>query len=152
MNVIFLFLEKIQEEDNDCNCSITCTRTLYEPSLSYVQLSEFNIYQVALTDDTKKENVRIKFESAMETQQRVVGSIRDSDRTLVKEFLNITGNLFTALNNTYTLCSDVSALSAKYKFPNILDAEDESPITDIEEAKKRVKDLDDTEDGMKIAL
>ena len=125
---------------------------MYEPSLSYAELSEFNIDQMALTDDTKKATVKVKFEAAMETQQRVVEAIRDTDRKLMKDFLNITGDLFTALNNTHTLCSDVSALSTKYKFPNILDAEDESPITDIEEAKKRVKDLDATEDGMKIAF
>ena len=148
----FYFLETIQEQENDCNCSITCTRTSYEPSLSYAELSEFNIDQVALTDDTEKETVRVKFEAAMETQQRVVDTIRNTDTTQMQTFLTLARDLYTALNNTHALSSDTDALATKYKFPDILKDGDASTTTDISEAAKRAEDLDETGDGMKIAF
>ena len=146
------FSELLEDQENSCNCSITCERTQYEPGLSYAELSEFNIDQVALIDSATKEAVREKFEDAIETQQRVVESVRNSDEVLMKTFLNLAGELFKAMNSTLTLASDITLLSTRYKFPNILDDDDDSPSQDIEATKKRAEDLDDTEDGMKISF
>ena len=142
----------LEDQENSCNCSITCERTQYEPGLSYAELSEFNIDQVALTDSATKEAVREKFEGAIETQQRVVESVRNSDEVLMKTFLNLAGDLFEAMNSTLALASDTTLLSTRYKFPNILDDDDDSPSQDVEATKKRAEDLDDTEDGMKISF
>ena len=140
----------LEHQETNCNCSITCERTQYDPSLSYAELSEFNIDQVALTDSVTKEAVREKFEDAIETQQRVVESVREADETLMKTFLNLADELFEAMNSTLALASDTTLLSTRYKFPNILDEDDDSPSEDIEATKKRAEELDDTEDGMKI--
>ena len=146
------FLEVLEDQENDCNCRITCDRTQYEPSLSYAELSEFNIDQVALTTSAKKEAVREKFEAAIETQQRVVESVRTSDEALMQTFLKLAEDLYEAMNSTLALASDTNLLSARYKFPNILDDDDDSPSQDIEATRKRAEDIGDTEDGMKISF
>ena len=148
----FVFPEVLEDQENDFNCSITCDRTQYEPGLSYAELSEFNIDQVALTTSAKKEAVREKFEAAIETQQRVVESVRNSDEALMQTFLKLAEDLYEAMNSTLALASDTNLLSARYKFPNILDDDDDSPSQDIEATRKRAEDIGDTEDGMKISF
>ena len=148
----FFFSDALQHQENDCNCSITCERTLYEPGLSYAELSEFNIDQVALTSETKKALVREKFEHAAETQQRVVESIRESDKELMNTFLMMASKLNEAITSTIVKTSQTSVLSTLYQFPNILDADDESPTEDIEAIKDHANDLDDTSDDMKVSF
>ena len=103
------FSEVLEDKENDCNCSITCDRTQYEPGLSYAELSEFNIDQVTLTTSAKKEAVREKFEAAIETQQRVVESVRRTDEALMQTFLKLAEDLYEAMNSTLTLASDIKS-------------------------------------------
>ena len=131
---------------------MTCARTLFESSLSYAELSEFNIDQVVLTDKTKKETVTEKFENAMETQQRVVESVKNTDNRLMQNFLTISTDLITALNNTYETCLNTTLLSTRYQYPDILDKEDESPTEDIIQTESHAEDIDDMKEYMKISF
>ena len=142
--------EVIQQQKNDCNCSVTCDRTLFEPTLSYAMLSEFNIDQVALTTEAKKEVVRVKFETAMETQQRVVDTIKDSDERIMKRLVDTASNIALALNETYTACTNTTTLSELYKIPDVLTEDESLPQEDVSYAKQHSDEIEEREKKAEI--
>ena len=104
-------------------------------------LSEFNIDQVALTTEAKKDAVKVKFETAMETQQRVVDTIRDADERSMKLLVDTARNLALVLNETYTNCTNATTLSEIYRIPDVLTDDQSYPQDDVAYAKQHSNEI-----------
>ena len=104
-------------------CDIPCHRTEYEPTLSYSQLSKFNIERVALRGHPAKRRQKIekKFFKARETNQRVVPSIISSDTKAMSHLIAATGILSEFLNKSIEGAKTSDRLAAKYNVTNLLD-------------------------------
>ena len=113
-------------------------------------LSEFNIDQVALTTPAKKNAVRIKFEQAMETQQRVIQGTKRSDEAVMNRLLTKSSNISIALNEIYNHCENTTTLSELYKIPDVLTEEVFYPEQDVEYAKQYTNLLSQKERAIKI--
>ncbi len=137
--------ETIREQNNDCNCSMTCNRTDFEPTLSYAQLSEFNIDQVALTTDVKKLAVKGKFEFATEKQQRVVEAILNSDTDKMESLIHTATELITTLNTVLNTSMNTTTLAQLYKFPDVLSEENSYPEEDVAFGKEHARQMKEME-------
>ena len=84
---------------------------------AYAMLSEFNKDQIALKEQAEREAVKIKFENTIETQQRVITSIRKSDEETMSQLLDTDAKLTSALNATHINCLNTTKLSENYKIP-----------------------------------
>ena len=89
-----IVLVQIAQRTTKCECPVQCNRTVYEPVLSYAQLSKFNLDRVALSNSTRKKAVEEQYLLAMETSQRVVEEIalKDEDQigNVLEEITHIT--------------------------------------------------------------
>ena len=56
---------------NKCTCNVPCKRKSYDVSLSYAQLSKYNIDRLVMNNDTKRSNIRERFQTAIEASRRV---------------------------------------------------------------------------------
>ena len=106
--------------NSDCNCPIPCNRILFEPSLSYAALSEFNIDQVALTDTKTREAVRQRFLNTVETQQRVLKTIKETDNVTMTEIINTGDSLISSVTDIHQNSLDGTRLSQVYKVVDVL--------------------------------
>ena len=106
-------------------------------------LSEFNIDQVALTTEAKKDAVKVKFETAMETQQRVVDTIRDADERSMKLLVDTARNLALVLNETYTNCTNTTTLSEIHRIPDVLTDDQSYPQEDVAYAKQHSNEIEE---------
>ena len=131
---------------------MTCSRTLFEPTLSYAQLSEFNIDQVVLVDTTRRQTATGKFQVAMDTQQRVVKAIRDADVKLMTDFLTLSEEYMTLLANIVNESSSSADLALKYHFPDIFDPLDSAISDDVEYARNRAEEIDDAKGAAEIGF
>ncbi len=117
---------------------MTCERNVFEPTLSYATLSEFNIDQVALTTQAKRDAVKVKFEAATERQQRVVEAIRAADEDAMRSLVLTASTLIETLNSTFLLCGNTTLLSIVYKTPDIVNADNEMPEKDRDFVSERI--------------
>ena len=115
-------------------------------------LSEFNIDQVALTTEAKKANVKVKFEAAIEKQQRVIEDIRTTDEGRMNNTLRTARGISTALNTTYTRSINTTTLSEFYKIPDVLSEELSYPEEDVEYAKIYSEQLKEKNDQVRISF
>ena len=76
------------KEQSSCECKVPCEQTNYEPSLSYAQLSKFNIDRMVLNDPVRRANVNNKFLRARELSQRVIKDVADGDRVKLIDIKN----------------------------------------------------------------
>ena len=97
-----------------------CQNIIYEPSLSYAVLSEFNIDRVVLTDPKRYQAVREKLELSMETRQRVVIEIKEKDDEVIGTLINKATDLQTAIAKTTHLFADSALLAETYGIVDIL--------------------------------
>ncbi len=117
------FAEKIREMNSDYNCTMPCQNIIYEPSLSYAVLSEFNIDRVVLTDPARHKAVKEQVELSVETQQRVVNKIREEDEEVMGALVNTAMDLQIALAKTTELFGKPALLAKSYGIYNeILDS------------------------------
>ena len=72
-----------------CVCSVPCERVMYEPSLSYFQLSTFNVKKLLLPDPGSQTRVLDKFVKARETAQRVIPDIVSEDLKMIGRVTNV---------------------------------------------------------------
>ena len=80
------------KRQSECNCKVKCERFEYKPSLSYAQLSKFNIDRMVLNDPERRAAVNAKFLRAREISQRVILDVAEEDRVKlldIKEKLEI---------------------------------------------------------------
>ena len=129
----------MSEEEKICDCPKPCTQAVYEPSLSYATLSSISVDKILSADF---DQLRTKFDNALETRQRVEGGtfIRDIEmfkrvsrgyvrmRRFAKEYLGEEDALFPRVvaaaqnmvgvfqNDLYTLLGDVQKLHQAFVF------------------------------------
>ena len=113
------FPDNMHEFDK-CNCPSPCVRTIFEPSLSFSTLAESNIDQVALKTLARKNYVRERFLYAMETQQRVFTSIKESDSVTMKRLLTTTASLESSMNEIYSSGVNRRTFAETYQMVDIL--------------------------------
>ena len=68
-------------------CIQPCNITVYEPSLSYAELSTTNIDTMVLTDNFKSKLVAQQYSYALETLQRTVQEIVWEDTTILQNII-----------------------------------------------------------------
>ena len=73
------------KKQSQCQCKVKCHQIVYEPSLSYAQLSKFNIDRIVLNDPEKRALVNKTFLAALDISQKVVESIASADKKNLKE-------------------------------------------------------------------
>ena len=64
-----------QPNAEECGCGIPCEKTLFEPKLSYAQLSKYTAQQVILRNEAKMEELGNSFQDAREVSQNVVPEV-----------------------------------------------------------------------------
>ena len=74
------------KRQSECGCKIQCNQVNFIPSLSYAQLSKFNIDRVVLKDPARRAVVYDKFLHARELSQRLIFDVAAEDR---EKLLNI---------------------------------------------------------------
>ncbi len=117
------FSEKIREMNSDYNCTTPCQNIIYEPSLSYAVLSEFNIDRVVLTDPVRHKAVKDQVELSVETRQRVVNEIKEEDEEVIGALINTAMDLQMALAKTTEMFGKPDLLAKSYGiYDEILDA------------------------------
>ena len=80
------------KRQSECNCKVKCERVEYKPSLSYAQLSKFNIDRMVLNDPERRADVNAKFLRAREISQRIILDVAEEDQVKlldIKEKLEI---------------------------------------------------------------
>ena len=48
-------LEQFYKKENNCTCAVPCERVVYEPKLSYAQLSDLNINRLVAGSDNQQD-------------------------------------------------------------------------------------------------
>ncbi|ELU15723.1 hypothetical protein CAPTEDRAFT_201141 [Capitella teleta] len=76
-------LGEFRSEQPNCNCPVPCDQINYEPSLSYAQLSQFNVDRLVLTNYTRRTRVKKQFKFAKEITQRVDATIVQLDNEYI---------------------------------------------------------------------
>ncbi len=122
------FADKIRELENECNCTMACHKVLYEPSLSYAILSEFNIDQVVLTDPSRKKAVKQQMEISMETQQRVVLEVKEQDEAIMGALTKTATDFQSAISTATNLFENTTILSATYGIVDTLNIDGISAV------------------------
>ena len=95
-----------QQDALQCICSAPCERVLYEPSLSYAQLSKFNVRKLMLPSDEDYRRVNEKFITAREASQQVVAEIRDQDFSMIKKVLDVLNKYSPQLATSVNILSN----------------------------------------------
>ena len=113
------FPDSMHEFDK-CDCLSPCVRTIFEPNLSFSTLAESNIDQVALKTLARKNYVRERFLYAMETQQRVFTSIKESDSVTMKRLLTTAASLESSMNEIYSSSVNRRTFAETYQMVDIL--------------------------------
>ena len=59
------------DNSNECSCDVPCKRKSYDVSLSYAQLSKYNIERLIVSNTTKRQLVSDRLKAAVEASRRV---------------------------------------------------------------------------------
>ena len=101
-----------------------CNRTVYEPILSYAQLSKFNLDRIALSDDVRRKIVETKFMSAMETSQRVVETIVTKDEYIMNNILTLITKVQENVNSTKEAFRSGETFSKYFRVMDLFSTDD----------------------------
>ena len=104
------------QEFDKCDCPSPCVRTLFEPSLSFATLAESNIDQVARKTPIRKNYVREQFLYAMETQQRVFTSVKESDSVTMNRLLTTAAALESPMNEITSSTANRRTFAETYQW------------------------------------
>ena len=107
---------------------MACHKVLYEPSLSYAILSEFNIDQVVLTDPSRKKAVKQQMEISMETQQRVVLEVKEQDEAVMGALTKTATDFQSAISTATNLFENTTILAATYGIVDTLNIDGISAV------------------------
>ena len=88
-----LFSVEAQHVQSTCPCKQLCHYVQYEPSLSYAQLSKFNIDRMVLNDPQRRDLVHEKFLAATELSQRKVAEVAEADEVNLLEIQRLVNTL-----------------------------------------------------------
>ena len=124
--LVFIVAAEIAQNTTGCKCPVQCNRTVYEPVLSYAQLSKFNLDRIALSDAVSKKTVETKFKSAMETSQRVVDAIVARDKRLMSEILTLITAVQENVNSTKEAFRSGETFSRHFRVVDLFSADDKT--------------------------
>ena len=104
----------MQQEGKYCVCSAPCVRVMYEPSLSYAQISKFNVQKMMLPRPEQSERVFGKFIKSREVSQVVVAETRTADLIQIYKIVSITKRYERLLNKSYSILLNDTYVMEKY--------------------------------------
>ena len=104
----------IMKRQSECNCKVKCERAEYKPSLSYAQLSKFNIDRMVLNDPERRAAVNAKFLRAREISQRVILDVAEEDRIKLTDVKNKLGVLWEDMQTVGPAFESDEAFAAHY--------------------------------------
>ena len=84
-----LFTVEAMRQQSTCSCKQLCRYEQYEQSLSYAQLSKFNIDRMVLNDPVRRNLVENKFLLARELSQRSVQELAEADENKLLEICRL---------------------------------------------------------------
>ena len=105
-------------ESLNCNCTLPCEQELYQPSLSYAQLSRHTITQLVLTDSHKEAVLYRKFMTAREAAQHVFEHVRSEDDLVFGELTNASLTYQQKLEDSIDILEN--ATKFEMEFPNLV--------------------------------
>ena len=126
-----LFPSVKSQRDGTCVCNAPCERVLYEPSLSYAQISTFNVRKMVLPRKQSQVRVFGKFMKARETLQRVSPDIIQEDNRLISKLITVMTTFIPRLNDSESvLISNSRYTKATYgvAVPNVYDVYEQTGI------------------------
>ena len=91
---LVLFTVEAMRQQSTCPCKQLCRYEQYEPSLSYAQLSKFNIDRMVLNDLVSRNLVENKFLLARELSQRRVPELAEADKKKLLEIRQLVDTLW----------------------------------------------------------
>ena len=104
-----------REETSGGSCPTPCRRILYEPSLSFAQLSKFNIDKFVLRDTKSRANqIQTKLLAALETSQRVDETAKAKNLADIAMIKALAVKVKTVLNQTAEVYSTVNHTTSYY--------------------------------------
>ncbi|ELT88608.1 hypothetical protein CAPTEDRAFT_218094 [Capitella teleta] len=132
----------------DCDCPVPCTRTMYDPRLSYAQISRNNIERLAKGSSQETSELMTKFHSAREVQERVVKVKSDANEERITSLLKVVSEIQGAVKEGMIYLNSSSALANHIQIGNILLEDDNivlsthNAIDEAYEAQVAVLDRD----------
>ena len=117
---------------SDCECPVPCDRTVFKPSLSYAQLSQFNIERLALADEKREAEIRQKFLTARETSQRVISHIAQTDDLQIETILSYMSNIDDIFKLSFHMMTNSSALAEHFMVADLIEEGYEAFASDME--------------------
>ena len=107
----------MQKAGVPCKCTAPCDRILYAPSLSYAQLSKFNVRKLMLPTQDEVDKVFNDFMKARETSQRVVSESKEKDLATINRVLSIIEKYTPSINESYLSMTSTSYQYERYGVP-----------------------------------
>ncbi len=96
------FVDKLHQDQSRCECPVPCYNIKYEPSMSYAQLSKFNVEKLIITDPDSKVVLENTFLNAREIAERTIDRNVDVDKRLMdslhRSMSNLEGNINDSLH------------------------------------------------------
>ena len=112
---LYSFHTLIAQPGLGANCSVPCHRVLYDPSLSYSQLSKNNIERAIFgaSDPTERiAEIQSTFLESKETTSRYVKSIYQRDSQIFADVAEQTRALVSLLNSSSRIMASSAALAS----------------------------------------
>ena len=119
--MVFLPADSLHTGQSGCDCPVQCVRILYKPSLSYAQLSQFNIRRLALADEQREEVIRQLFLKARETSQRVISHIAETDDQQIEIILQYLSMIDGAFTSSFDMMKNSSTLAEHFMVADLIE-------------------------------
>ena len=78
----FLIPEQFYKTETNCTCAVPCELVVYEPKLSYAQLSHLNVHRLVAGSESEQDQM------SSESSHQQDGAIRGSHKQLDKIKVN----------------------------------------------------------------
>ena len=130
--------EKMAMEGVTCGCTVPCERVFYHPSLSYAQLSTFNVEELVIGSDSRKKLIQSSFESSVDVSHSVVRTLVTEERDIASALRNSIDEIVITfkdnilpLDNTEDLAEHLSSPDLIIELGDVLQEFDEMIKTSI---------------------
>ena len=82
----FLIPEQFYRTEKNCTCAVPCERVVYEPKLSYAQLSHLNVHRLVAGSESRQD--QMSNESLHQQDEALTGSQEQLDKIKVYKSLS----------------------------------------------------------------
>ena len=83
--------EQFYKRESNCTCAVPCERVVYEPKLSYAQLSHLNVQRFVAGSNNQQREI----ETEVYAQQDELNVTASQDQLMVIESTNSTNSVLT---------------------------------------------------------